>query len=291
MMDGPLRIGDVTVQRLVEMTAPLGPIGEFLPNLSAETLAANRGWLQAGGALDDKDEIVLCFQSFLVRTPHHTILVDSCVGNDKERARPMWNQRQDPAWLAALAATGTRVEEIDYVLCTHLHVDHVGWNTRLENGHWVPTFPNARYVFSEKEFAYWNERNAEAAIPHFTDSVLPVVAARRADLVANDFAIGDVVRLLPTPGHTPDHVAVEVGRGRTDAVITGDLLHSPLQMRHPELQMRIDFDPAQAVATRRGFLERFCDSETVCCFAHFPSPSLGRVRRWGEGFRCEDVNG
>ena len=161
------------------------------------------------------------------------------------------------------------------MLCTHLHVDHVGWNTRLENGRWVPTFPNARYLFSEKELAFWTARNEEEPIPCMVDSVLPIVAARRAELVTSDHAIGDDLRLLPTPGHTIDHFAVQLGRSRDDAVITGDLLHSPLQARYPELQMRIDHDQLQAAATRRSFLERYCDTDTICCFSHFPSPSNG----------------
>ena len=168
-----------------------------------------------------------------------------------------------------------------------LHVDHVGWNTRLEDGRWVPTFPRARYLFSERELAFWTERHRAEPIPHLADSVLPVVAAGRADLVTSAHEVDDHVRLLPTPGHTPDHFAVAVGRGRDDAVITGDLIHSPLQARYPGLRMRLDHDPALAATTRHAFLDRYCDTATLCCFAHFPSPSTGRIRRWGDGFRCE----
>ena len=279
--------GDLTVQRIVEQEEPLFDPLEFFPGLTREVLEENRAWLEREAALDPATgKVRLCVQSYLVRTPRHTILVDTCVGNDKPRpARPFWNMRKDDAWERGLAATGVRVEDIDYVMCTHLHVDHVGWNTRLENGRWVPTFPNARYLFGEKEFAHWSAEHAKAANPVMEDSVLPIVEAGRADLVRTDMALDDHVRLLPTPGHTPDHFAVELGRGTTAAVLTGDLIHSPLQARHPEMSPRVDFDPAQAARTRRRFLECHCDTGTLVCTAHFPSPSAGHVGRRGDGFR------
>jgi glyoxylase-like metal-dependent hydrolase (beta-lactamase superfamily II) len=225
-----------------------------------------------------------------VKTPHHTILVDSCIGNDKPRPlRPKWNMKTDDVYIRALAAAGFSVTDIDFVMCTHLHVDHVGWNTRLENSRWVPTFPNARYVFDKQEFDYWTEQHAKAAVPAFGDSVLPVVEANKAEIVGNDYAIGDHTRILPTPGHTPGHVAFTFGRGKDDAVFCGDLMHTPLQTRYPELSVKFDVDQAQAAVTRRAFLERYCDTETLCCTAHFPSPSTGKIRRLGNGFSCEAV--
>ena len=225
---------------------------------------------------------------FLVETPHHTILIDSCIGNDKPRPqRPKWNMKTDDTYMRALSAAGLGVGDIDVVMCTHLHVDHVGWNTRLENGRWVPTFPNARYIFGKSGFDYWTAQHAKAEVPPFADSVLPVVAARNAEIVTNEYQIGDHVRLLPTPGHTPGHVAFAFGRGRDEAVFSGDLMHSPLQARYPELSAKFDIDQAQAATTRRSFLERYCDTDTLCCTAHFPSPSAGKIRRWGDGFRCE----
>jgi glyoxylase-like metal-dependent hydrolase (beta-lactamase superfamily II) len=169
----------------------------------------------------------------------------------------------------------------------HLHADHVGWNTRLENGRWVPTFPNARYVFTAAEYAHWAAANAKTPVPPFNDSVLPIVEAKRADMVSGDHHIDDLVWLSPTPGHTPGHVAVCFGRDGAEGVISGDLMHSPLQARYPELSIVFDIDPAQAAVTRRKFLEHYCDSSTLCCPAHFPSPSWGHVKRWGNGFRCE----
>ena len=286
-MNSTLHVGDVTIHRIIEQQSAFSRALEFLPSLTPELLDENRAWL-APAALDAEDRLVLCFQSYVVRTPTHTVLVDSCIGNDKDRpTRPSWHRKTDDSFVRGLDAVGLSVEEIDVVMCTHLHADHVGWNTRLQDGRWVPTFPRARYVFSACELEYWTQQNAKKPIPAMEDSVLPIVAANRADLVTSDHAVGDHVRLLPTPGHTPDHFAVRLGRGRDEAVLTGDLLHSPLQARYPEISMFADNNPAQAADTRRRFLERYCDTGTVCCTAHFPSPSTGRIRRWGDGFRCE----
>jgi glyoxylase-like metal-dependent hydrolase (beta-lactamase superfamily II) len=284
------RISDMTIHRVVESEAPFMDAMEFLPGLTPETLDEHRSWLEPAALDPVTRKLIFCFQSYLVRTPHHVVLIDSCVGNDKNRpTRPNWHMKTDQTYMSALASAGLAVEDIDYVMCTHLHPDHVGWNTRLENGRWVPTFPNARYVFSDRELAHWTERNAQNPIDCIVDSVLPIVAANRAELVRSDHVLDDHVRLLPTPGHTPDHFAVLLGKSGRDAVVTGDLIHSPLQARYPELSCKPDHDREQAARTRRAFLERFCDSETLCCAAHFPSPSVGHIARWGDGFRCETV--
>ncbi|MEH2613590.1 MBL fold metallo-hydrolase [Bradyrhizobium sp. AZCC 1693] len=283
-------VGDLTIHRIIEQETTFLPALEMLPGLTPEVLAENRAWMQKAGALDDKDVLILCFQSYVVKTPHHTILIDSCIGNDKPRPRfPKWNMKTDDTYMRALAVAGLSADDIDFVMCTHLHADHVGWNTRLQNGYWVPTFPNARYVFGKTEFDYWTEQHAKASVPTFADSVLPVVEAGRSEFVGNGHEIGDHMRVLPTPGHTPGHVAFAFGRGRDAAVVSGDLMHSPLQARYPELSFKPDVDPAQSAATRRGFLERYCDTDTLCCTAHFPSPSVGKIRRAGNGFSCEAI--
>ena len=288
-MTAGFSIADITIHRVVEMERAFMPALEMLPDLTPALLAENRHWL-APKALDAEDNLLMCFQSYVVRTPHHTILVDSCIGNDKERAtRPVWHMKTDSVYHDALAAAGFSVDDVDFVMCTHLHADHVGWNTRLANGRWVPTFPKARYLFAETEYAYWEASHAKTPVPAFGDSVLPVMEAGKAELIRSEHALDDHVRLLPTPGHTPGHVAVCFGRGADVAVMSGDLMHSPLQTRHPELSPRFDVDPKQAAMTRRAFLERYCDTATLCCPTHFPSPSHGRVTRWGDGFRCDPV--
>jgi glyoxylase-like metal-dependent hydrolase (beta-lactamase superfamily II) len=282
--------GDLTIHRIIEQETTFLPALEFLPTLTPEVLAENRAWMQAAKALDERDVLILCFQSYVVKTPHHTILIDSCIGNDKPRPqRPKWNMKTDDTYMRGLAAAGISVGDIDYVMCTHLHVDHVGWNTRLENGRWVPTFPKARYVFAKTEFDYWIETHAKTPVPAIGDSVMPIVEAKRHEVVGNEAAIGDHVRILPTPGHTPGHSAFRLGRGKDNAVFSGDLVHSPLQALYPEMSMKFDVDPAAAAKTRRSFLERYCDTDTLCCTAHFPSPSVGRIKRKGNGFSCEAV--
>jgi glyoxylase-like metal-dependent hydrolase (beta-lactamase superfamily II) len=292
-MTNPLTFaaGDLTVHRIVEMSGPTLGMRQMLPGLSEEVLAEHRGWL-APDALDADDRSIMNFQCFVARTPHHNILIDSCIGNDKTLPPYMadWHKRQGREYETALAEAGLRYEDIDYVFCTHLHADHVGWNTRLVDGVWAPTFPKARYVFSADEVRFWEGQYAQTGAKVFEESVLPVLEAGRADLVADDAVIGDHVRLLPTPGHTPHHVAVLLGKGRDEAAFAGDLLHSPLQWRYPDLASVIDQDGAAAACvSRRGFLERYAETATVCCFAHTPAPSAGYMRRMGNGFICVGV--
>jgi glyoxylase-like metal-dependent hydrolase (beta-lactamase superfamily II) len=286
-----LNVGDVAIHRIVELEAPFMTALDLFPTLTPELLDENRHWLSPS-ALRPDGQLMFSFQSYVVRTPHYTMLVDSCIGNDKPRPnRPTWDMKRDDNFMRALAAAGFGVGDIDFVMCTHLHADHVGWNTRLQDGRWTPTFPNARYLFSKGEFDHWSAQNAKSPMPHFGDSVLPIMEAGKAELVRDDHALGDHIRLLPTPGHTPHHVAIGIGRQGDDAIMTGDLIHSPLQARYPELSPRFDADRDAAARTRRSFLERYCGTNTLCCTAHFPSPSVGRITRWDKGFRCTYVEG
>jgi glyoxylase-like metal-dependent hydrolase (beta-lactamase superfamily II) len=289
-MSMTFKAGNATIHRIIEMECGITPAREFLPNLTQEVLDENRSWMHPA-ALDSEDRLVLCFQSYVVQTGGKNILVDSCIGNDKDRPlRPVWNKKKDDAFMKGLAAAGLTVNDIDFVLCTHLHVDHIGWNTRLENGRWVPTFPKARYIFSKTELDFWIEAAKKGDQPQIVDSVIPIVEAKACDLVTSDHALNDLVTLIPTPGHTIDHYAVTIGKGGKDAVFTGDLIHTPLQALRPELSFRMDYNPAQGVASRTKFLETYCDTSTLCCFAHFPSPSKGYVKRWGNGFKCDYVS-
>src|SRR5688572_24277733 len=167
--------GDMTIHRIIEQEGPFIAALDMIAGLTPELLAENREWMRPA-ALDDKDVLRICIQSYIVQTPHHTILVDSCLGNDKPRPnRPAWNMKTDDTYMQALKAAGLSVNDIDYVMCTHMHVDHVGWNTRLENGRWVPTFPKARYVFGKQEHDYWVAENAKKENAVYVDSVLPVI--------------------------------------------------------------------------------------------------------------------
>jgi glyoxylase-like metal-dependent hydrolase (beta-lactamase superfamily II) len=286
------KIGDTIVHRIIEMECGFTPALEFLPGLTPERLNESRSWLASPKALDENDNLVLCFQAYIIRTGKHVILVDSCVGNDKDRpTRPLWHKKTDTVFMDGLKSVGLSVNDVDFVLCTHLHVDHVGWNTRLENGRWVPTFPNAKYLFSKTELDFWLAENDRARVEPIADSVIPIVEAKRHQLVTSDYGLNDLVSLIPSPGHTIDHYAVTLGKGGKDAIFTGDFIHSPLQAKWPDLFMRIDYDGKQSSATRWKLLESLCDTNTQCCFAHFPSPSRGYVKRWGDGFKCEYITG
>jgi len=293
-MKTALTIGDITVHRVVEQQAPFTDPLEFLPTLTPELLAENRSWLQPEALDRATGKLVLCFQSYIVRTPHHTVLIDSCVGNDKDRpARPLWHMKTDATYMRALAAAGFSVGDIDFVMCTHLHVDHVGWNTRLDNGRWVPTFPKAKYIMADRELEHWTKREKDnaASVPWITDSVLPIIAAKRARIVKSDFVFNEQVQFIPTPGHTIDHYSVLVGRSGDDALITGDMIHSPLQGKYPDIGMMSDYDSGQAGLTRRQVFDRFCEEPTILCATHFPAPSTARVRRWGDGYKFVAAGG
>ena len=157
----PIHLGDIALHRVIESQLPLFPARVFFPGLTKELLDENRSWLEPRFIEPVTEKVILAMQSYVIKTPHHTILVDSCVGNHKPRpGRPFWDQQTSDTYARNLAAAGIAFEDVDFVMCTHLHVDHVGWNTKLENGRWVPTFPNARYLFSERELAFWTERES-----------------------------------------------------------------------------------------------------------------------------------
>ncbi len=281
-----IQIGSISIQRIVEQEAPFFEALQFFPNLTKEVLAENRAWLRPR-FLDSEDKLVLCIQSYLVQTAERNILIDTCVGNHKPRpTRAFWHMRNSDQYEKNLTAAGLSAGDIDFVMCTHLHPDHVGWNTRLEDGRWVPTFPKARYIFADRELAHWTARQKEdpEALPWITDSVLPIMAAKRADIVKSTHALDDLVTLVPTPGHTIDHYSVRVGKPGADAVISGDMIHSPLQARYPELSARPDYDGKQSAQTRRKLFGEICDTSTLLCTAHFPSPSIGRLVRWRDAF-------
>jgi glyoxylase-like metal-dependent hydrolase (beta-lactamase superfamily II) len=285
-MTSDYALGDVILHQVVEQEAPFFDAFEFFPSLTPEIMQENRSWLQPT-YFDAAGRLILCIQSYLVRTPRHNILIDTCVGNHKPRPRrPFWDMMTSDRYETGLAATGLSVSDIDYVMCTHLHVDHVGWNTRRANGRWVPTFPRARYVFAGRELDYWALRHKDdpESLPWISDSVLPIVEAKRAELVASDHELDDLVKLIPTPGHTIDHYSVRVGKAGHDAIITGDMIHTPLQARYPEIGMFTDYDAKQAAQTRRTLFDRVCETSTLMCTAHFPSPSTGRIVRRGDTF-------
>lgn len=286
----PMMLGEISLARVLETEGPEFDPTHLLPEATPEALAPHLDWLSPRAIDPASGQLVLAIQSYVVRTRHHAILIDTCVGENKERSfDPSWNMRQGTRYLADLAALGLAPEDIDFVMCTHLHPDHVGWNTKLIDGRWVPTFPHARYVFSRIEWEFWepkarrdNRKFGDGAIG---DSVLPIVEAGRAVLVETDHALDDQVWLEPSPGHTPGHVSVRLASNGREAVMSGDLIHSPVQCAEPDWCSRACFDKEQSRATRRHFLEDCTDSGRLVLTAHFPSPSVGHVVRRGDNYR------
>ncbi|MDE0941382.1 MAG: MBL fold metallo-hydrolase [Alphaproteobacteria bacterium] len=280
-------IGDIAVERIMEYEAPFFVPHEVFREATPEALAPHRHWLEPNAMDPETGKLILPFQSYLVRTKHHTILIDTCIGCGKNIThRPEWFQRTDQTWLNNLRAAGIEAEAIDYVFCTHLHADHCGWNTSFVDGRWVPTFPNAKYVFSKIEYAAAEARNDII----FRESALPIMEAGQAQLVETDFALDDNVWLQSTPGHTAGHVAVNLASNGHSAVMCGDLIHSPIQCVHPEWSPKFDLDKPLAAETRRNFLASNAESGQLVLTAHFPSPSMGHVVVEGDAFQFKYVD-
>ena len=279
------RIGDFAVHRICEFEGPFIAPEIFFPDFDPVVLRANPD--MSGPRLIDPatGKLVFSFHSFVVKTGRHTILIDACLGNDKERPmRPQFHRLQT-SFLADLANVGVKVEEVDYVMCTHLHWDHVGWNTRLENGSWVPTFPNARYIMARREFDHWQgvQQRGEDS-PHrlaFEDSVLPVVRTGQSVLVDDDYALEDGLWFESAPGHTPGNVVIHA-RSRDDrAAFIGDVLHHQLQLMKPEWSTLACTDPELSRKTRMRLVEEHVERGTRLFPAHFPAPTAGRIVRRG----------
>ena len=283
------RIGDFEVQRISEFEGPFIAPEVFFPAFDPEVLRANPD--MTGPQLIDPatGKLIFSFHSFIVKTGHHTILIDSCIGNDKERpTRPQFHRLKSP-FLADLASAGVTAEDVDYVMCTHLHWDHVGWNTRLENGQWAPTFPNARYIMARREFDHWQEvqRRGEDT-PHrraFEDSVLPVVRTGQSVLVNDDYAFEDGLWFESAPGHTPGNVVIHA-RSRDDhAVFLGDVLHHQFQLMQPEWSTLACTDLELSRKTRTRLVEEYAGNGTRLLPGHFPAPTAGRIVRHGSAYR------
>ena len=277
-------IGRVRITRVVEIEGPTP--GRFILPEAAPERIQEIGWLRPHFATET-GKILTSVHAFIVESAGRRILVDTCVGNDKLRPGiPNWNLRHGP-FLDDLASAGFAPESIDTVVCTHLHVDHVGWNTMLVEGRWVPTFPRARYLIGRDEWQFWGRHEAEAFGDVVGDSVRPVLDAGLVDLVASDLVITDEVRLEPTHGHTPGHVSVRIASAGEDAIITGDVMHHPCQMARPEWVCRFDVDAAAARVTREQFLARHAARPILVLGTHFASPSAGRIVPDGVAYRFE----
>ncbi len=278
-------VGKVKITKVVELET-VGSTRFILPLASNDEIRKSP-WLIPHFATEE-GRLKMSIHSLVLETPDRRIVVDTGLGNDKEgRGVPTWNNRKGP-YLQTMAAAGFPVESIDTVLCTHLHVDHVGWNTRLVDGRWAPTFANARYLFGRTEYEHWRDHSdTEDKVAVFKDSVQPIVDAGRAELIAGDARLTEEISLIPTPGHSPGHMSILIRSEGEQALLTGDVAHHPCQMAHLDWSSTADSDPARSPETRRDLFSRFADTPTLVIGGHFDA---GHIKRDGDAFKFIALN-
>jgi glyoxylase-like metal-dependent hydrolase (beta-lactamase superfamily II) len=284
------RIGDGAVEVLVDLDRFELPIAQFLPEAEPAQVEAARSLLEPDHADLERGMLIFAIQTFVLRSAGRTILIDTCVGEDKERPLlPAFHRRRRSGFVERLAQAGVQPNSVDLVFCTHLHVDHVGWNTRLRDGRWVPTFPNARYLIGRRELGYWQDQRRRPdgdalQLGAFADSVLPILEAGRAELVDDGYELGPELSLVPLPGHTPGQMGVRVD-GATRALFCADAIHSPLQVLDPDLSTAVCVDREQARQVRRALLEVAAEEGRLVVPAHFRGARCMHIQRTATGFR------
>ncbi len=282
-----IEFGAMALSRIVESEEAILDPAEIFPDYDPKIQKQNIPWFGARFYNASTNRIVINVQSFVIQLEGMTILVDTCVGDHKTRERSLFNDG-NWHWLEKLEQSGIRPEDVDMVVCTHLHVDHVGWNTRLANGRWVPTFPNARYLMSKIELDYWRSDAGRSAMlrtgDYVADSILPVLERNQADLVDANHVLNDKIRFEHTPGHTPGHMAVHLNDDSQHVILSGDVMHHPLQLRFPDWSTRYCADQDMARETRKKFLNTHADTGALVVPAHFPAPTAGTICRHGDHF-------
>jgi glyoxylase-like metal-dependent hydrolase (beta-lactamase superfamily II) len=294
----PIQLGRMRIHKVHEMDSPVPLLGQ-LPGVTAEDMQRLLTWYDQPDEVNlDPETSLMTFSvhSWVIELDGQTILIDTCDGNHKNRSLPEVNQL-DTDYLGNLRRAGFAPEDIDLVMCTHLHFDHVGWNTRLENGKWVPTFANARYLFGKRDYEYFKDNPEGEALHYesFCDSILPVMEAGKGELVDENHVahgeIADGVWLEPAFGHSPGCCTITAQADGAPALFWGDVIHHPVQLIRHDLKFAFDADGAMASATRKRTMERAADDDILCFPAHFRRTSAGRVLRDGDAFRYEWVPG
>lgn len=278
------QVGNHSIHRIEEMMGPMFDPVRFFPDFDPAIFEQHKDWLYPDHVDANSGNIVASMHSYLIDTGTHKILIDTCIGNGKPRMPYRnWHEMQTP-WMHNLKAAGAAPEDIDYVMCTHLHVDHVGWNTCLKDGQWVPTFPNARYLFAREEYEHWD---AERSNPDpetfdavnnqtFDDSVMPIM--HLADLIDGESEIiSDMLKIVPAPGHTPGSIVIELKDGAERGLFTGDICHHPIQVAHPDWNSAYCQLPDAARSTRHQVLTDCLDSQALMLPAHFGGSHTGHV--------------
>ena len=278
------QIGSANITRLEEMAGPAFRLTTLFPDWDDAVFEAHKEWLVPTYVNPEKMTALLAMHSWILQVDGLTVVVDTCIGNDKDRMpAERWHLQQGP-YLQRLAEAGFSPEDIDIVMCTHLHVDHVGWNTRLENGRWVPTFPNAKYLFSKADYEHYQANAEHIDRLSFDDSVLPIVEHGLAEMTDGDHVVSEALLLEPAPGHTPGHVTLKLDTDTGAAIFTGDILHHPLQVYHPEWNSRFCLLPEQARDSRRRVLDFCVDRGALLMPAHFGAPHCCHIDRAGEAY-------
>jgi len=282
------KVGDVTITKITEVVYP--DFSDVIPTATPDVVKKVQ-WLFPH-FVTPEGKLTLSIHSLIVDTPTAKLVVDTCIGNDRNREPMSIMSNFATSYLEDMISAGYKPESIDYVLCTHLHLDHVGWNTRLANGKWVPTFPKASYLLSQKELTFFGsiDENAKDDFLQmerrvFADSVQPVLDAGLAKPIEGPAPVCEGVRLISTAGHTPGHCSVIIESKGESAMITGDFIHHPIQFHDPGLVSPFDVDNAAAVATRRRVFGEYADTPILIIGTHFAGPTAGKLVRDGDGYR------
>ncbi|MDC7226981.1 MAG: MBL fold metallo-hydrolase [Spirochaetales bacterium] len=283
-------LGDVKIYRITESeNSDIKPTF-FFPGTTREMWEREASWMKPQAMDKDSGDLIFPIQCHFIDTGSKKILLDSCVGDDKERAtRSHWHLKHDGILLNELASIGISPDMIDYVVSTHLHADHVGWFTEKKGDDWVPTFPNAEYVIQETEYNFWVDKHQTEPLDHLEDSVLPVFDAGLIRLVSRDYVLEDILSFIQTPGHTPNHCSIKIESEGETGIFTGDLIHSPVQCKNPDWYVRPDYDHELAIKTRKDFFKEYADSGVVIFPTHICSPSIGRIVKDGAVYKYEFV--
>ncbi|GAB1262475.1 MBL fold metallo-hydrolase [Aurantivibrio plasticivorans] len=271
------QVGEITIHCVVETVfkLPYNNKSFLLPGATPDELA-KISWLKPH-YLSEQGHLLMAIQALLIEAGDIKLLVDTCIGNDKPR-RLTAGQALHTDFLDRLAHIGWQRHNVTHVVCTHLHVDHVGWNTLLEEGNWVPTFPNAEYLIGKQEYEFWSRSKSTDQQAVMEDSVTPIFNAGLVTLVEMNHTIGPGLQLIPTPGHTPGHVSVSIQSNGEKALITGDFIHHPCQIARPDWHCQFDEDIEAASSTRKRTLQTLADEDTLVIGTHFSKPAAGRVR-------------
>ncbi len=283
-------IGNATIEKVEEICGPGFKPARMFPKFDQEAFDAQKSWMVPEHVQEGSDRLIGSVHTWVVKTPRHTILIDTCLGNHKDRHNPGWNKLNTP-FLERLEACGCHPDSVDFVMCTHLHVDHVGWNTKLENGRWVPTFKNAKYLFAKREYVHWETEHKTKGLEtnggSFDDSVLPVVEAGNAVMIESDHQPDPLLTIRDYPGHTPGSIAINLKDQGKQACFSGDIMHHPIQVYHPDWSSQFCWDQAMSAVSRRKLLEDCVESNALLCPAHFPGANAGYVKPEGNSFRIE----